>query len=174
MTAQITEIVFIGDEGHQMTFCPPIPKGHDRIVLRDPGKMDEYDEILCSTACWRGYQGIWWINDDRFYLARIEGKYEMLGKEPILADWFTGVLRIPRGKLLQYVHMGYGSVFEEELHIEVENGLVVRTTVLDNRERQHDRDKLTWENLPGNENRFPGDGKDGSVWNSILRFFRKQ
>lgn len=73
-----------------------------------------------------------------------------------------GVGDIPRGKLLQYVHMGFGSVYEEELHIEFENGMVVKTNVLDNRGRHHDERKLAWENLPGGENRFHRDGEKGS------------
>jgi hypothetical protein len=45
------------------------------------------------------------------------------------------VLIVPRGKMLEYVHMGYASVFEEELHITVERGAVTGRRVVDNRGR---------------------------------------
>ncbi len=59
--------------------------------------------------------------------------------------------------MLQYVHMGFGSVFEQELHIKIENGIVVKSRVIDNRGKQFDRQKLSKENLPGGENKFLGD-----------------
>jgi hypothetical protein len=79
------------------------------------------------------------------------------GKEPLLADWFSGILRVPKGEILQYVHMGFGSVFEEELHIKIAKGEVVASRIIDNRGKEHDEMKLGWRNLPGRENRFGGD-----------------
>ena len=69
------------------------------------------------------------------------------------------MLRIPRGKMLEYVHMGFGSVFEEELHIVVEQGLVKAKRTIDNRHKPHDAGELGRRNLPGGENRFPGADK---------------
>ena len=43
---------------------------------------------------------------------------------PILATWFTGELRIPEGECVEYVHMGYGSVYERELLLRVTRGIV--------------------------------------------------
>jgi hypothetical protein len=45
------------------------------------------------------------------------------------------VLNVPRGEMLEYVHMGYLSVFEEELHISIERGVVTGRHVIDNRGR---------------------------------------
>jgi hypothetical protein len=53
--------------------------------------------------------------------------------------------------------MGFGSIFEEELHIKIERGAVVSSRVLDNRGRENDDPDLGLKNLPGGENRFPGD-----------------
>jgi len=52
----------------------------------------------------------------------------------IKATWFTGVLRVPRGEQLEYVHMGYGSTYEEDLLLTLEGGRLVHTEVRDNRE----------------------------------------
>ena len=77
----------------------------------------------------------------------------------MLADWFTGVVRVPRGKLLRYIHMGFGSVFEKELHLKIEKGRVTASRTIDNRGKEWDDYALTLENMPGGENRFPGDGE---------------
>ncbi len=50
----------------------------------------------------------------------------------VFASWFTGELRIPDGKMLRYVHMGYGSVYERERFIQIKEGLVVSERIVDN------------------------------------------
>lgn len=160
MTAQIHEILILDGDETSMAFCPPLPDGHPGVVEVDPDSSsarDESESILFSTACWRGYQGTWEIADDKLYLTRLRGRFRLRGDEPLLARWFSGVLRVPRGELLQYVHMGFGSVYEEEVHIRIEEGEVTETRVLDNRGRAHDESELSSRNLPGRENRFPGD-----------------
>lgn len=54
----------------------------------------------------------------------------------VFASWYTGELRVPEGKLLQYVHMGYGSVHERERFIQVKKGLVISERIVDNRGKQ--------------------------------------
>jgi hypothetical protein len=56
----------------------------------------------------------------QLFLNSIEGRYKLLGTEPLLADWFTGVLRASRSEQLAYVHMGFGSVYAEAQDIHVE------------------------------------------------------
>ncbi len=157
MTAQIPERLIIEGEETKLTFCPPLPYGHPRIVEVDDAEAVRDDPFVFSTACWRRYIGTWEIKAGRFFLVGLRGKYRMLGTEPLLADWFTGVLRIPRGKMLHYVHMGFASVYEQELHIKIENGVVVASQVIDNRGKSFDEWELAQRNLPGGENRFPGD-----------------
>jgi hypothetical protein len=161
MTAQIHENLIFNGEHTSMSFCPPIPKRDPRIVAvrRDEAYREDESKILSSTACWRGYQGTWEIRDGRFFLAALRGKFRLRDDGLIWADWFSGVLRIPRGKVLQYVHMGFGSVYEEEIHVKVEKGVVTASRVVDNRGKPFDRSELSLQNLPGDENRFPGDGE---------------
>jgi hypothetical protein len=52
--------------------------------------------------------------------------------------------------------MGFGSVYEEELLIDVEDGLVVGSRVVNNRDKVYDPFILGIENLPGRENQFTG------------------
>ena len=72
------------------------------------------DWFRFGTDCWRGYVGAWAIENGRFYLVDLHGLFMLVGDDPLFADWFSGVLRVPQGELIQYVHMGVGSVFERE------------------------------------------------------------
>ncbi len=159
MTAQIHERLILDGEETSMAFCPPLPDEHPRIYEPNADKLgeDEGDSILRSTACWRGYQGTWEIKNGRFYLVDLQGRFQLRDGDPILADWFSGVLRVPQGEEIEYVHMGFGTVYEQELRIRIENGVVVKSRSIDNRGKKHDVQQIGWQNLPGGENRFPGD-----------------
>jgi len=102
------------------------------------------------TACWRGYVGSWEIREDTLFLAGIQawirdgdGKAAPVAFEavfpgkraPVKAEWFTGTLRIPRGKPIRYVHMGYQTVYEEEVLLRIEKGNVVSRQRIDNRNK---------------------------------------
>jgi hypothetical protein len=169
VTAQIHEELILEGEERSMAFCPPLPENHPRIVEVDRNEAVRGREswFLSSTACWRRYQATWEIRDGRFFLTAIRGRFRLGGEGPILADWFSGVLRNPKGKILGYVHMGFGSVWEQETHVQVKKGIVTSVRVVDNRGWQFDlfdRWELGLRNLPGGENRFPGDDQhDGGV-----------
>jgi hypothetical protein len=160
MTAQIHELLLLDGEWTSMAFVPPLPADHPRIGVASEEKRRAAPSIITSsTACWRRYRGTWEVRDGRFSLLAIEGHFELTGDGPLPADWFSGVLRVPRGEVLTYIHMGFASVFEEEEHITVEGGRVTGRRVIDNRGRKVDKGDLGLRNLPGGENRFPGDGK---------------
>lgn len=136
MTAQAHENLIYEGEETSMTSCPPLPAGHPRIVeltQQEAWARKDLPSVVTSTACWRGYVGSWEVRGGLLYLTRVVGRYEMLGDEPIFADWFSGVLSIPRGELLRYVHMGFGSVYEQNLYLKVEGGRVVESWTVDNR-----------------------------------------
>jgi hypothetical protein len=50
---------------------------------------------------------------------------------PIKASWYSGTMRVPRGKLLRH-DGGYASTYERELLITIEEGVLVHTTEVDN------------------------------------------
>jgi len=157
MTAQIHERLILDGVETSMAFCPPLSEGHSGICEAgsDEGARDISDLILSSSACWRGYQGTWEIKDGRFYLVGLRGRFKLREGKPVLADWVSGVLRVPKGKMLQYVHMGFCSVYEQELQIKIENGEVIKTSAIDNRRKKRARWRPGWKNLPGGKNRFP-------------------
>jgi hypothetical protein len=53
--------------------------------------------------------------------------------EPVFADWFTGEIRVPMGEMLQYVHMDYYSVFEEDMFLEFSKGILIKAQIVNNR-----------------------------------------
>ena len=96
-----------------------------------------------SSALWRGYIGSWEINDGRLYLIDIDGELEDGSAltldllfpgfpDRVFAHWYSGDMRIPQGKLLNYIHAGYASVYERDLILNIERGVVVRETVRHN------------------------------------------
>ncbi len=132
MTAQIHERLIFEGQPASMTAFPNIPVGHERIHINSDEEARQSTAPVFSTACWRGYVGSWEIKEGRLYLTAIEGRFKLLGDEALWADWFSGTLVVPRGKMLQYVHMGFESVYEEQLLIRVEKGLVSEVTRVNN------------------------------------------
>ena len=136
MTAQVHETLIYEGEEMSMASCLPLPTGHPRLTSEDfPGvtKKEGVPGVVFSTACWRRYVGTWEVKGGRLYLRDVRGVYELAGGEPLFAEWVSGWLVVPRGGLLRYVHMGFESVYERELHLRVEAGVVVETREVDNR-----------------------------------------
>ena len=135
MTAQISERLFWEGEKHAL-LTNPLCDYFEMGGLRP--------EFQCtSTALWRGYVGTWEIVANRLYLidlnavlasgedASLESVFPGF-KDRVFAHWFTGTLRIPQGKRLEYVHMGYSSIYERDLLLTIEQGVVVGQEVQHN------------------------------------------
>jgi hypothetical protein len=116
MTAQVSERIIIDNEEF-MLLCEPLASYLENKKL----KFD-----VPHTACWRGYIGTWALKGKELYLIDFEG--QIYGQEADLnflfpnassvkADWFTGTLRIPTGKMIHYVHGGFASVYSDEMFI---------------------------------------------------------
>lgn len=93
-----------------------------------------------STALWRGYVGSWEILDGRLYLIGLEGSLKNgtvatvatffpSNPDRVFAHWYSGELRLPRGKMLKYIHRGYASVYEEDVLLTVDKGVVTHTGI---------------------------------------------
>ncbi len=136
MTAQIHEKIRYQGKRMRLASCPHFPEDHPRISEVSEEEieklaMDDRTGIIFSTACWREYIGSWSIRRGKLYLTKLEGRYRLEGKEAIFADWFTGELHIPKGKLLNYIHMGFDSVYEEEMLLTLESGVVKETEIIE-------------------------------------------
>lgn len=148
MTAQVHEELILNGERVTMACTPDLPEHHPRILEMPQWQPErEEDEEIFSTACWRQYIGTWEIRGERLYLRRLRGRLTLTGDEPLPADWFSGTLHVPRGEMLHYVHMGFASVFEEELRITVEEGRITEMETLDHRGPSDEDDRMIWEEL---------------------------
>lgn len=111
------------------------------------GKRELPDFSGCgSTACWRGYKAIWELKNDSLFLRQITSCHnkcgleirnanleKMFGTNDVFASWFTGQIIAPKGKLVQYIHMGYGSVYEEEQIFKLNKGQLKSIKVKSNK-----------------------------------------
>ncbi len=158
MTAQISEVLFWNGEERAMSCCPPLPVNHPRFTQRDLAEMkaeiasagqDKSQRsdlaIYGSSACWRGYRGTWEIRDNQLFLLKIEGRYQLKGIDPLFADWVTTMIRITNGERLKYVHLGFFSVYEEDIWFKVEQGNITASRVVDNRSKDWEQANKDWD-----------------------------
>lgn len=128
MTAQFTEILSHSGKYHSLCTLPLEP------YLDMSEKRVLFADLHVHTACTRRYVGVWEIADGRLLLTRLHTLTEEEDfpldvlfpglQPPIFADWFTGTLRCPKGKLLKYVHYDFQSIYEREWDIYVKDGQV--------------------------------------------------
>lgn len=96
---------------------------------------------VMSTALWRGYVATFEIRDSLLYVKDIQIQYwDTIDKKKhntkwksvlnevfpeqkeIKVDWLTGIIVLPYGDLVNYVHMGYGSTYENYILLEIDSG----------------------------------------------------
>ncbi len=141
MTAQISEKLLY--EGQKLSMCTEPLSLYFALGGDGP-------KFQCNfTALWRGYVGTWEIVDGRLYLIDLQGTLKG-GEEAsvatifpdypdrVFAHWYSGTLRIPQGKLLHYVHMGYSSTYERDLFLAIEKGVLKGTRVRQNGRAESD------------------------------------
>ena len=141
MTAQIGEKLIY--DGRQVSMCTEPLSDYFAFGGHHP----EF-EFTC-TALWRGYVGTWEITNDRLYIVGLTGTLKD-GSEATLetlfpgypdrvfAHWYSGTLRIPEGKQLEYVHMGYASTYERDRILKIEKGVVIGSLVRHNGDAEGD------------------------------------
>ena len=144
MTAQASDLIRY--QGEMESLCTePLRPYLEREGIK-------FEPLIVMTSNWRGYVSTWEIADNRLYLTSIGGSTRggrlslsslfpahprfLLSRrtKPVFADWYTGTLRIPRGKQLECVHTSYGGVYAEDVLITVEKGIVTGAEVRKNDE----------------------------------------
>lgn len=150
-TAQQSEIIFINGKMYGMLSCPIEVDS----VMQDIIKKIRPAEIVTNTSLWRGYVGYWSIKKNTLYLDSLQFEIEdheakdfvrktIIPKNErafsaykdefgIKASWFSGELRVIRGKLIRYVHMGFDSTFEKESFLTVKEGTVTHSRNVKNK-----------------------------------------
>ena len=105
-----------------------------------------------TTANPRGYNCTWEIRDGKMYLKEVvvemydtvarkeftvvypadslKGVFrESCTRKGICADWVSGDLIAGKGKLVAYAHMGFNRTAEHQVHLKVEKGKVVESSL---------------------------------------------
>lgn len=92
---------------------------------------------VMSTALWRGYVATFEIEEGQLYVKDVQIQVwrkngedvawrsvikDIFPDKEVKAGWFTGLLVLPYGKLVNYVHMGYGSTYKNYLILEINEG----------------------------------------------------
>jgi hypothetical protein len=139
-TVQAPDVIIIDGKNESLDTNPLAPylSAHPKVI---PKSDDPSSENL------RGYVATWEILNEKLFLRKIDVAFRNPGAPPnedsriirnvihqvfpdskdIVAAWYSGALVIPRGKLVKYVHMGYGSTYERYTIVTVNEGLVSRT-----------------------------------------------
>lgn len=121
-----------------------IYEGEERQLLSEPLALSGVAERIPhgGSLCWRGYIGTWIVDNKKLYLTKLT-THEIEGATPyrlenffsvirgrVFAEWFSGELRCPEGECLRFVNVGFSRIYERDLFLRVEDGVVVgRRTV---------------------------------------------
>lgn len=126
-----------------------IYQGEKRSMCTEPlnaffkTSREDLDFQWQHTACRRGYEGTWEISEEKLYLIELTGitkagetvNLETLFPgfpERVFADWYTGTARLPQGEMLEYIQGSYASIYERDLFIEFDKGVVAHTYTREN------------------------------------------
>lgn len=126
MTAQVSEELIYNNVKYRMA-SEPLNQYFEKKRIKPNFQFQH-------TACWRGYEGSWEIKEDKLYLIELSAyvkNYEEVGiaylfpgQKEVFAEWFSGVVRLTCGNMIQYFHQGYNSIFEEDLFLKFEKGIL--------------------------------------------------
>ena len=136
-TAQLSDIIIYKGKKYGMINNPM-----EIYFSQHPDKRPNGD--LVSTDLWRGYIATFEVINKQLFLINIEiFVTDTTNKEcPIKLksvmndifpnqkflkiDWMTGVLVLPYGKCINYVHFGYDSKYEHYLLLEFKKGKFIK------------------------------------------------
>lgn len=142
MAAQLPDKILLNGE-YQHLYSNPLEHYWIRMSKQRPA-------FYPLPNCRRGYVAVWEVKDNQLFLKGVDGNYEkttlFFGKQTarynlkvlfpksgnrlVKANWYSGKLRIPQGKMTLYDE-DYGSRFEQEIIITVEKGEVVKMVTID-------------------------------------------
>lgn len=144
MTAQFSDSIMYKGELYGIANEPfeAFLKNRPDIKFRD----------LCS-ACWRGYLADWEILEDKLYLiglkefvmqndiARYNFNDIFPGMDKVFAEWYTGEVKIELGETIENVR-SRRPIFESEVILTIEKGIIVEEREVDNRGKVFEEDKV--------------------------------
>lgn len=142
-TAQKPDILILNDDEKKL-YANPLQS----LFFKNPELKQKFDDIgkkyvlMVSTACWRGYVAKFKIIDSSLYIVdttieisenpdetkNFKPKTISIFSElfetdkPVLCDSYSGMLIVPQGKMVSYVHGGYLSEYEKYILIKITDG----------------------------------------------------
>lgn len=150
--------------------------GEEWILLAKPIETDTLlskqvrdllpENRMISTGNWSGYTAFWELKGDCLYLQKIEVEMtsrkednmvftpeslkgifaSYYGQDGICAAWVSGNLRMGKGALVQYHHMGFSRNYETECIMKLEDGKMKdRTMYRNSKTPGMDLSEVKWE-----------------------------
>jgi hypothetical protein len=134
-TAQIPDSIEINDVKYRLN-TNPLEKYLTVI------KWEKPENASVSSANWRGYLALWKIEAGNILLKDVTIRLSRKSaedprktvsilntlfpnKKEITASWYSGALIVPYGEMTNYVHMGYGSSYENYIVLRIKKGVVI-------------------------------------------------
>jgi len=138
-TVQVPDVIIIDGKNETLDTNPLAP-----YLSAYPNVIPKSDNPTADN--WRGYVATWEILDGKLVLRKIDVAFRNPKAPPNedariiknvihkifpdsrypAATWYSGALVIPRGKLVRYVHLGYGATYERYTIVTVNQGVVSR------------------------------------------------
>jgi len=142
MTPQIGEVFVIDQEQY---FVDEQPLHQYFLTFKQPPYFTPP-----SPTCWRGYYGKWELKGDELYLIHFRGyldgfdevdiNYLFPLQDEVFAGWYSGTIKVPQGKVIQWNKTLNASTHQEYLYLTFENGILTNyqsvETILENNESQ--------------------------------------
>lgn len=135
MTKQLDEVISLDG----MTL-PLLTRPLSGWLLETSFRFDQHRNITMA----RGYRGSWSIYSDKLYLIALQGYLRDGGLvnmgdlfphshgQPVLADWFDGELRVPRGDAVQSSDVFNPVVYPWEIRFTVLEGTIIDRKMVKN------------------------------------------
>ena len=148
MSFQRSDTVYFGSERFTTQEYP-----FDQYVQKIP--RGEMFRIELNSGNYKGYMAEWEIDDNKLYLTKltipkvleyveetllfkvVEQKYSMEyyfpNQKRVLADWFTGKIRLLSGERIINENNLYDDIRRNELVFDFENGVATMFTIINNK-----------------------------------------
>lgn len=136
-TGQAGELIIIGRDTLQMLTSP---LERDSVLARKV--QERRTNKGFSTGLWRGYIGLWRLEEGKLYLEKLleadwekkQSSWQTINTDGIfdayrengriLAGWFSGDIRVVKGKQVSYQHIGFARHYEYETIYTLHQGVV--------------------------------------------------
>lgn len=153
-TAQIPDRIELDGRIHRLTVNPLEAwlEAHPEVSI---DRLSGEVALGMCSANWRGYLATFTVADGQLMLDRVvadactegdpDARPDLVpqlfgGRDAVPVEWFTGLLVVPTGERVRYVHMGYGSLYSEYRLFRVERGRVLEEARMDDAQYLRYRD----------------------------------